>query len=83
MLDSYEAGMLYLIYNQLGGDIVKNLQIDNNNYEVDFVTSRPYTTSVMIYLKNDNWVEVSKRDFKDRKVLKLSSEQILSKSNKY
>lgn len=62
---------------------MKNLQIDNNNYDVDFVTSRPYTTSVMIYLKNDNWVEVSKRDFKDRKVLKLSSEQILSKSNKH
>ncbi|AII27036.1 hypothetical protein BT3_220 [Staphylococcus phage BT3] len=59
---------------------MKNLQIDNNNYEVDFVASRPYTTSVMIYLKNDSWVEISKLDIKDRKILKVSSKQILSKS---
>ena len=60
---------------------MKNLQIDNNNYKVDFVANRPYTTTVMIYLKNDSWVEISKRDFKDRKTLKISSEQILSESN--
>ena len=60
---------------------MRNLQIDNNNYKVDFVANRSYTTTVMIYLKNDSWVEISKHDFKDRKTLKISSEQILSVSN--
>lgn len=60
---------------------MNNLQIDNNNYKVDFVANRPYTTTVMIYLKNDSWVEIDKCYFKDKKTLKISSEQILSESN--
>ncbi|AVX47573.1 hypothetical protein CPT_Maine_219 [Staphylococcus phage Maine] len=60
---------------------MKTLQVDNTKYEVDFVAKRPTHTTVMIYLKDDSWVEISKTDYKNNKTLKISSKQILSKSN--
>ena len=60
---------------------MKKLQLDcRETYEIVFVENvyNPNYTTVTIHLKDGNWIEIGKHNYKNKEKLDIYSEQILS-----